>query len=129
MNTQLPAIGSTVTCAETGKPFTVAIEGYSTNYGVSRKGEILSTEGCAIREARDMLDRSRPFVCYLDSLERHVTGWKGNVLGNVVQRSHSRTGFHGSAITHVRVRDVHGNMWHGKGAGAGMCITLRPMKG
>jgi hypothetical protein len=57
-----------------------------------------------------------------------VTGWKGNTLGVITRCNVTRSNF-GGDLTHVRVRDIHGGMWHGKGAGRGMCINLYPMKG
>jgi hypothetical protein len=121
--------GDVLTCAETGKIFAAASDGMTTNYALTSDGLILSDEGVDLRERRELLDRSHPFLCYLSSDGQHVTGWKGNVLGHVVRESESRTGWHGSTITHVRVIDCQGNPWHGKGAGRGMCIALRPSKG
>jgi hypothetical protein len=120
--------GDVLTCAETGKTFTAARDGITTNYARTSDGQILSDEGVDLRERRELLDRSRPFGCYLSCDGLHVTGWKGNVLGRVVRESESDTGWHGSTITHVNVIDCHGNPWHGKGAGRGMCITLRASK-
>ena len=127
MNTINP--GDSLMCAETGKTFIAARDGFTVNYARTRDGQILSDEGVDLRERRELLDRSRPFGCYLSSDGRRVTGWKGNVLGQVTRESSSRTGWHRSDITHVRVIDCHGNPWHGKGAGRGMCITLRASKG
>jgi len=125
---QSPELGSLQTCAETGKQFVIARYGCSFNYARGRDGAIVSDEGVDIHERRELLDRSRPFTCYLASDGKHVTGWKGNILGTVTRESESRTGWHGSTLTHVRVIDCHGAEWHGKGAGRGMCITLRPCK-
>lgn len=118
------ALGSLVTCSETGQPFTIARDGLTFNYATTRDGSILSDAGVDIRERRELLNRSRPFACYLSSDGRHVTGWKGNILGVVTYESESRTGFHRSAITHIRVTDCHGAQWHGKGSGRDMCIRL-----
>lgn len=120
-----PAVGSTVTCAETGKQFVVQTDGFTFNYAMSSAGEVLSEEGVNLREQRALLDRSRPFGCYLSDDGKHVTSWKGNELGVVVSEGVSRTGWHGSAITYIRARDVHGGLWYGKGAGRGQYITLR----
>ena len=121
-------IGQPLTCAETGKTFTGAIDGCSTNYARNSAGDIFSDEGVDIRERRAMLDRTKPFACYLSGDGRHVTGWKGNILGTVTSETTSRTGWHVSTLTHVRVTDVHGAAWHGKGAGRGMYIRLHPSK-
>ena len=121
-------VGQTVTCAETGKQFTIERQGMTFNYATDAQGNVYSDEGVDIRERRELLDRSKPFTCYLSSDGKHVTGWKGNILGTVTYESTSRTGFYGSKLTHIRVRDVHGAGWYGKGSGRGMCINLRPMK-
>ena len=121
-------LGATVNCHVTGKPFITAREGCSLNYAWDSEGHIISNEGVDISERRELQDRSKPFSCYLSCDGLHVTGWKGNILGNVAWDSVSRTGWHGSSITHVRIIDVHGNKWHGKGSGRGMCITLRASK-
>jgi hypothetical protein len=121
--------GDVLTCAETGKRFIAAHDGCSFNYATGRDGAIISDEGVDIRERRELLNRSRPFTCYLSGDGLHVTGWKGNILGRVTSETTSRTGWHGTAIAHIRVIDVHGQPWHGKGAGRGMCIRLHPSKG
>ena len=128
LNNHAVALGATVNCHVTGKPFITAREGCSFNYAWDREGHIISNEGVDIAERKELLDRTKPFFCYLSCDGRHVTGWKGNILGDVVWHSTSTTGWYGSSITHIRVIDVHGNKWHGKGSGRGMCITLRANK-
>jgi hypothetical protein len=129
MNQTTIKIGDALTCAETGKRFTAALDGCSFNYAVSSTGEALSDEGVDLRERRDLLGRVQPFTCYLSGDGLHVTGWKGNILGRVASETTSRTGWHGSTITHIRVIDVRGQPWHGKCTGRGMCIRLHPSKG
>jgi hypothetical protein len=125
-------VGARVTCAETGRAFIVSRDGCSFNYASNTKGETLSDEGVNLREVRELLDRSRPFGCYLSSDGKRATGWKGNTLGAVVHASPvtltRRSVWHGSHMLAVRVRDVHGAMWHGRGS-PGVLINLRPMKG
>lgn len=75
----------------------------------------------------DMLDRSGPFYCYLSSNGCDVTTWTGGKLGRVHASKQSRSGWNGSLIYRFHVRDVHGQWWQGRGAGEGMCCTLRPM--
>ena len=120
----MPSIGESVTCAETGRVFTVAPDGCSFNYATSQAGEILSDIGMDLRQRRELLERSAPVVGYLSSDGKHFTGWKGNILGTVTRLSVT----HGKYIRAVQVRDVHGGMWHGRGS-EGICITLRPLKG
>lgn len=121
--------GDVLTCAETGKTFVAAQDGITTNYAIGSNGEIVSDEGVDIRERRELLDRSKPFVCYLSGDGRTVTGWKGNRLGDVIE-SHRvkltrRSYTHGADYSHVTVRDVHGGLWYGRGS-PGFAITLRP---
>jgi hypothetical protein len=122
-------MGQTLTCSETGKQFIVARDGCSVNYAWGKDNAIFSDEGVDIYEKRELLDRSKPFFCYLSRDGKHVTGWKGNILGRVVLSSVSKTGWWGAKLTHIRVIDVHGGRWYGKGSGNGMCITLRANKG
>ena len=124
--------GQTVTCAETGKVFKIEAVGCTYNYASDSQGRIFSDEGVEIRERRALLDRRLPYTAYLSSDGRRITGWKGNVLGTVVNWSPcklTRASFtHGKGYRAVRVRDVHGAMWYGRGS-PGVCITLRPCKG
>lgn len=121
-------LGDELTCCVTGKKFIAQQVGCTTNYARDAKNNVYSDEGVDIKEKEDLKDRSKPFYCYLSSDGNHVTGWKGNKLGRVTQSGTSRNGFHGSEIVNVRVVDIHGMPWHGKGGGFGMCITLRPSK-
>jgi len=121
-------VGDTLTCAETGKQFIAAQDGCSFNYARDRQGNVFSDEGVNIRERRELLDRSKPFVCYVSSDGSRVTGWKGNTLGTIHRSSRIRNPFGGYLLS-VSVTDVHGGRWYGRGAGEGMCITLRPCKG
>ena len=123
-----PEIGSTVTCAETKKQFVVSTDGFTFNYATNRGGKIFSDEGVDIRERRELLDRTKSFFCYLAGDGKTVGGWKGNILGIVTSERTSRTGFYGSELTHIRVEDVHGGLWYGKGAGRGICVTLNPAR-
>lgn len=123
--------GDVLTCHETGKQFVAAPDGCSTNYARDAQGNIYSDEGIAIMDLRDLLDRSKPFTCYISSNGKHVTGWKGNVLGTVVSSSRVKltrwSALHGKTILAIRVRDLHGGFWYGRGS-EGMSVTLRPSK-
>jgi hypothetical protein len=123
-----PNVGDTVTCSETGETFTIEQQGCSFNYAQKRSGEIYSDKGVDLIERRELLDRSKPFTCYVSSDEKNVTGWKGNILGTIISRSRTARRWNYPAMVSIRVRDVHGGLWHGRGQGAGMCITLRPLK-
>lgn len=123
-----PAVGTVARCAETGAQFVITREGCSFNYATNSAGDIISDAGVDIRERRELLDRGRPFGCYVSSDGRSVTGWKGNILGAVVYHSIYRGGWGRSEIHCWTVRDVHGGLWHGRNAGNGMCINLRAIK-
>lgn len=131
MNTQ-SLIGRTLTCAETGKQFIGAADGCSTNYAYDNAGNVYSDEGAHIREVRELLDRSRPFIGYLSSDGNRLTGWKGNTLGTVIDWTLCQltrvSWTHGKQYRSVRVRDVHGRQWYGRGS-PGIVIRLRPCKG
>ena len=121
-------MGQTLTCTETGKQFIASRDGCSVNYAGGSNDEILSDEGVDIRQKRRLLDRSKPFYCYLSCDGKTVGGWKGNVLGRVERLTHGRAGFARNGC-YVSVTDIHGGKWYGKNAGLGMCITLHPTKG
>lgn len=130
MSTTEIKIGDTLTCAETGKTFVAALDGCSTNYARDREGNVYSDEGVDIREKRSLLDRSKPYTCYVASDGKSVTGWKGNVLGRITDiHEDEGSGRRRTRMTHVRVIDVHGGKWYGKGEGRGMIINLYPNKG
>jgi hypothetical protein len=121
-------IGDKLVCLETHKPFTAASDGFTFNYARGQNGEIFSDEGVDIREKRELLDRSKPFYGYVSSDGKHITGWKGNVLGTIVRSTPCRltrvSYTHGKSYLSIRVRDIHGAFWHGRGS-PGICITLR----
>ena len=121
-------IGDVLTCAETGKTFIAAQDGITFNYAQDHAGNVYSDEGVDIRERRELLDRSRPFGCYISGDGKHATGWKGNILGTVIAHSSARNGWASSEIHYWRVRDVHGHEWYGRNAGTGMFIALRATK-
>lgn len=125
------SLGQVLTCAETGRQFVAARDGISFNYARDGAGNIFSDEGVDLREKRELLDRSRPFGCYISSDGRRVTGWKGNTLGTIFDWSPcklSRVSFtHGREYRSIKVRDVHGGLWYGRGS-PGVCVTLRPAR-
>jgi hypothetical protein len=88
---------------------------------------------CADQEQREALkDRTKAAGGYLASDGRTVTTWTGGKLGTVTSATTVRlarwSAFHGKTMQAIRVRDVHGNMWHGR-TSPGMSVTLRPLKG
>jgi hypothetical protein len=120
-------VGDVVTCAETGREFTIAQDGCTFNYATNEAGQVFSDEGVNIRARRGLLDRSSPFGCYLSSDGKTVTGWKGDKLGDVIASSVCKLPGTRRTCEAVRVRDVHGAEWYGR-AQRGMFINLRPRK-
>lgn len=105
-------------------------EGLVPGYAVRRGSDEFTCYPCADAGQREELKaRSGPIGAYVSGDATTITTWTGGELGRIVRSSRSRSGFHGSQQLHVRVRDVHGALWYGTGAGAGVFITLRPMKG
>lgn len=87
---------------------------------------------CADAEQVEALkDRTKPVGAYLAGDGRTVTTWTGGKLGTVTASSTVRlarwSAFHGRTMQAIRVRDVHGNMWHGR-TSPGMSVNLRPCK-
>jgi len=121
----------TFTCADCGKTFPVQTSG-GTGYARTADGKTICY-GCAdIRERAELKDRTRPFCAYVSSDGKAVTTWTGGRLGDVISSrpcaltrqsfTHSRGSFRS-----VRVRDVHGGEWYGRGS-PGVCIKLRACK-
>ena len=122
-------MGATLNCSVTGKPFVAARDGFTFNYAWGPDGNIISDEGVRQLDTEQIKVHSKPVGAYLSGDGKHITGWKGNILATVTQHSVSRTGWYGSRITHIQAVDQFGGLWYGKGAGNGVCITIRPMKG
>lgn len=119
--------GDKLVCTETGKEFIAAADGCTTNYATDNEGNVYSDEGVDIRQRRELLDRSKPFGCYVSEDGKYVTGWKSNKLGTITYLSRQRVGFCREGV-YIRVTDCHGGRWYGRGAGCGVYITLRPYK-
>lgn len=93
-----------------------------------RKGVFMVCYGCSHkRDLGTMNDRAGPFGAYISSDGNSVSNWPGGILGRVVSESAHRGNF-GGMVHCYTIRDVHGGYWHGRNAGPGMCITLRPSK-
>jgi len=85
---------------------------------------------CADAAQREELkDRSRPFCAYLSGDGSKVVTWTGGELMRVTRETGWR--IFGSSRNRgacVTATDCHGQRWHGRGAGRGMAIKLRPCK-
>jgi hypothetical protein len=124
-------IGDKLKCSVTGKEFIAAVEGCSVNYATDREENIYSNEGVDISEKKRLLDRAKPFGCYVSSDNKHITGWKGNVLGDIISYTIARlpkwSVWHGEFIYCYTVKDIHGNYWYGRSSPS-TAIILRAKK-
>lgn len=111
------------TCATCGK-----VAPHSESYGIDAQHGMHCYTCCHARDVASLLDRSLPFSAYVSCDGRTVSNWPGGKLADISHYGESRTGWHGSTQAYFRARDVHGQWWHGRGAGKGMYCTLRPMK-
>lgn len=117
----------TETCHRCGENIPPPEEGScSTGYGVDAMGHSICYSCCAKEDITFLLKRE-PTLVYLSSDMTRVTNWPGSTLGKV--DSHSVVAHPwGVTIYHVRITDVHGAKWFGRGR-PGMVLTIRPMKG
>lgn len=115
-------ISQEVETHSTGVPIT-------TGYGTNDKKEKICYSCCCKndRESMAMAHASnKPFYAYVDSHACNVTGWPGFKLAAIFGYGESRCGWNGSYIARFLAKDTAGNWWKGRGAGKGMCCTLRP---
>jgi hypothetical protein len=116
-------------CATCWRLFPARIPGqFSSPYGIDRAGGLHCLDCCHLRDVQKLKDRGKAFFAYLSQDGRTITNWPGGELGRAHSVGHSRAGWHGATIYRFHVRDVHGEWWQGRGAGPGMCCTLRAMK-
>ena len=114
-------------CADCGQTF------YDeTKYARSSSDEMLCYSCCTVRDLQAIKTYDR-FTGYLSSDGRQFSTWSGGLLGHVIDSrpckltrmsfTHDRKSYRS-----VRVRDVHGREWYGRGS-AGIVITLRACEG
>ena len=96
-------------------------------YGVDAQGKKHCYDCCTARDVADLRDTSRPFTAYISCDGRSVTNWPGRPLMRIYSHHTGRAGF-GGEMHYWRAVDVHGQHWHGKNSGTGMCINLRACK-
>lgn len=107
--------------------------GYALVSSPGQKEEKHCYDCCHAAEIKAMKDRSGLFTAYLSCDGKSVTSWPGGILGQVIssrETAHAfgrRHSINGKRLT-INVKDVHGELWHGKGY-AGVYIHLYPMKG
>ena len=134
-----------VICADCGKPIdrpegTAVGTGYATVPGPSGKlwdGNEVANDvryvcyPCAdVRERNDLaaLKPGEAFGAYLAADGKHLTTWTGGVLARITSETTSRTGFHGTKLTHIQAVTPDGKRLHGKGSGRSMFIRIRAAK-
>lgn len=120
-------------CALCFNPFPpVPAGGGAAGYAVTRDGSHICY-ACADAQQREELKDREPFSAYLSSDGKTITTWTGGKLMDIAQSwpcTLTRNSHWHSAKSYrsIRAVDVHGAKWYGRGS-AGVCITLRPMKG
>jgi hypothetical protein len=102
---------------------------FTSGYAVTPDNRRICYACADARQREDLKDRSRPFTAYLSSDGRKVTTWTGGELMTVTRETDWRIfGSRRNVGSCISATDCHGNRWHGRGAGRGMAITLRPSK-
>jgi hypothetical protein len=102
------------------------------SHALTRDDEMICY-ACATAHDVESLKSSDRFTGYLSNDCREWTTWTGDILGTVIQSNPCK--LTRPSFTHdrqsyksVRVRDVHGAQWHGRGSNGIVC-TLRKVKG
>lgn len=105
-------------------------EPFTSGYATTRDGARKICYVCADAQQREQLkDRSKPVYAYVSSDGKRITTWTGGELMRIEKASEWRMNFGFQCLgLCVSATDCHGKRWHGRGAGVGMCITLRPSK-
>lgn len=82
---------------------------------------------CHAHDVAELRDKSKPFTAYISSDGKQITNWPGAALMRITAETSGRAGF-GGEMHYWRAVDVHGQHWHGKNSGRGMCVNLRACK-
>lgn len=100
-------------------------DGISTGFGETREGYILCLECCGLDEIARLPFAPDPYVAYLASDNRTITGWPGNPLMKVTGLSESKA----AHKVYVRAVDATGVAWFGVGPNeSGNYVTMRRYK-
>lgn len=100
-----------------------------TGYGLNDADEMHCYPCSTANDVQRMATRPARFTGYISSEQpARFTSWPGGLLGHVVSHSSHRNNW-GARIHCYCIRDLHGQYWHGRNSGPGMCITIRPAKG
>lgn len=87
---------------------------------------------CATTRERDLMSTARRYTVYVRESDNTVTTWAGGKLGTITTRSVGPWRYTTHAryrLRYVRVTDMFGNDWHGRGNDDWDCITLYRVKG
>lgn len=105
--------------------------------GAPMLGEAKDADGstlcyqCADDRQREDMRTARVFYAYVSRDQRRITSWPGGVLGEVTRYRSGRridTAHGWYRNVSVRVKDVHGAEWAGRGSDQKDSITLRRIK-
>ena len=117
-------------CTRCGAPFPAPPKVGPTGYAVTSTGAKICYPCSDADEIKTLLKRGAVFCAYLSSDGQHITTWPGGILGEVIWskpcKLTRRSWTHGTGYRSVRIRDVHGNYWSGRGS-PGIFIRLRPV--
>jgi hypothetical protein len=119
------------TCTDCGADLPKHPPGYcgGSGYAITPENRRICYACADKRQVADLLDRSKPFCAYLSTSGLTITTWTGGKLMTVTRETDWRIfGSRHSVGSCVSAVDVHGKRWHGRGAGRGMAINLRPSK-
>lgn len=123
--------GVSFRCAECGGVKPTGGHGCGTGYARDSRNRLVCYSCADAQQRAELRDHSRPFCAYVSGDGRRVTTWTGGTLGLVTSstpcRLTRRSWVHGASFASVRVRDVHGGLWFGRGS-PGVAISLRPCK-
>ncbi len=116
----------TVICSLCGATCIAPAGSCTTGYGVTTDGQKVCFP-CCEKLDREHLTQRIPTGVYLASDLATVTNWPGGVLGRVVSSKRVCKRLSPDPIYAIRVVDVHGGQWYGRGS-ASCALLLRPAK-
>lgn len=118
-------------CADCGKAIPKTPTGHVGGTGYALFGETreIVCYPCANTREREAMKAADVYGVYVSSDGQSLTTWTGGVLAFVTRETRIRgAGFHRSDIWTYRAKAPDGSQWYGRGAGRGMCLTIRRSK-
>lgn len=127
--------GAAFICADCNEVIYLRCGGLgATGYACHQSGALICYPCADKSQIADLIGATRAGG-YISSDGKRLTTWTGGTLGTVIQKTETALPFgrtyswvHGKHYFQFRIRDVHGQYWHGKSS-PGLCITLRRIKG